>query len=89
MNFKAVDRFRELADGHGCTLPQFAIAWLLNSPAVTSVLSGVTTVEQLEENAFAVDIRLTQDDIKICDEVWEIFRPPRYFYARDMRIRFD
>jgi 1-deoxyxylulose-5-phosphate synthase len=89
MNFQAVDRFKNLADGHGCTLPQFAIAWLLNNPTVTSVLSGLITLEQLKENAAAVDIKLTPEDVKICDEIWAAFRPPRYFYARDMKIRFD
>jgi aryl-alcohol dehydrogenase-like predicted oxidoreductase len=89
MNFKAVDRFKKLAKEHGCTLPQFAMAWILNNKAVTSVLSGLITMEQLKENAASVDIELTPEDIRVCDEVWAVFRPPRYFYARDMRIRFD
>jgi len=89
MNFQAVDRFKKLAAEHGCTMPQFAIAWILNNETITSVLSGLITMEQLTENAAAVDIKLTPEEIKICDEVWSIFRPPRYFYARDMRIRMD
>jgi aryl-alcohol dehydrogenase-like predicted oxidoreductase len=89
MNFKAVDRFQKLAREHGCTLPQFSIAWILNNATVTSVLSGLITTEQLKENVAAVEIKLTDEEIKVCDEVWEMFRPPRYFYARDMRIRFD
>jgi len=89
MNFKAVDEFKKLAKKHGCTLPQFAIAWILNNPTITSVLSGLTTMEQLKENAAAVDIILTDEEIKVCDDVWAWFRPPRYFYARDMRIRRD
>lgn len=89
MNFKAVDQFKKLAEKRGCTLPQFAIAWILSNPTITSVLSGLTTMEQLMENVAAVKIKLTDEEIKVCDEVWEWFRPPRYFYARDMRIRFD
>jgi aryl-alcohol dehydrogenase-like predicted oxidoreductase len=89
MNFKAVNQFSKLAKKRGCTLPQFAIAWILNSPAVTSVLSGLITTEQLKENAASVDITLTPEEVKVCDEVWAWFRPPRYFYARDMRIRSD
>jgi aryl-alcohol dehydrogenase-like predicted oxidoreductase len=87
INFKAVDRFKYLAKEHGCTLPQFAIAWILNCPTVTSVLSGLTTVDQLKENTAAVDIKLTAEELKACDEVWAMFRPPRFFYAKDMRIR--
>jgi aryl-alcohol dehydrogenase (NADP+) len=89
MNFIAVDRFQKLADERGFTLPQFSIAWILNNTTVTSVLSGLTTLDQLKENVVALDIRLTDEEIKACDEVWAMFRPPRYFYARDMRIRFD
>jgi aryl-alcohol dehydrogenase-like predicted oxidoreductase len=89
LNFKAVDKFSKLAKKHGCTLPQFAIAWILNNRAVTSVLSGLTTLAQLKENAAAAEIKLTPEEVKACDEVWAWFRPPRYFYARDMRIRLD
>jgi aryl-alcohol dehydrogenase-like predicted oxidoreductase len=86
-NFRAADEFRKLAQGRGCTLAQFAIAWILNNKAVTSVLSGFTTVEQLRENVAAIDIKLTHEELGVCDEVWSWFRPPRFFYAKDMRIR--
>jgi aryl-alcohol dehydrogenase-like predicted oxidoreductase len=89
INFQAVDRIKKLADERGCTLPQFSIAWILNNAAVTSVLSGLITTEQLKENVAAVEIKLTDEELKACDEVWAMFRPPRYFYARDMRIRLD
>jgi 1-deoxyxylulose-5-phosphate synthase len=82
VNFKAVDRFKELAAGHGCTLPQFALAWLLNCPTVTSVLSGFLNLDQMKENIAAADIKLTPEEIKACDEVWAMFRPARYFYAK-------
>jgi aryl-alcohol dehydrogenase-like predicted oxidoreductase len=89
INFRAVDQFNRLAKKHGCTLPQFAIAWILNNKTITSVLSGLTTMEQLKENVASADITLTPEETQVCDEVWAWFRPPRYFYARDMRIRFD
>jgi aryl-alcohol dehydrogenase-like predicted oxidoreductase len=82
VNFKAIDRFKELAQAHNYTLPQFSIAWLLNSPTLTSVLSGLISMEQLKENVVAADIKLTSEDIKACDEVWSMFRPTRYFYAK-------
>jgi 1-deoxyxylulose-5-phosphate synthase len=86
-NFKAVDRFKELANSHGCTLPQLAIAWTLNCPTVTSVLSGLITVDQLKENIAAVEIKLSPEELQVCDEVWAMFRPPRFFYALDGRFR--
>ncbi|MFC2070333.1 aldo/keto reductase [Chloroflexota bacterium] len=81
-NFKAVDRLKEVASEHGVTLPQFAIGWILNNPTVTSVLSGLTTNEQLKENIGAVDVKITPEETEICDEVWSMFRPYRYPYTR-------
>jgi aryl-alcohol dehydrogenase-like predicted oxidoreductase len=82
MNFKAVDRLKRLAREHGCTLAQFAIAWILSHNTITSVLSGTTVMEQLEENLAATEIELSPEELQVCDEVWQMFRPPRYHYAK-------
>lgn len=81
-NFQAVDRFKKLAGDHGVTLPQFALAWILNNPTVTSVLSGSISPEQLKENTAAIDIKLSPEELQACDDVWNMFRPPRVNYAR-------
>ncbi len=81
-NWEAVDRFRQLAKEHGCTMAQFAIAWISSNKTITSVLSGTTVVAQLEENLAATEIKLSREDLQVCDEVWQMFRPPRYHYAK-------
>ncbi len=81
-NFEAVDRFKQLAAKNGLTMPQFALAWILSNPTITSFLSGVTTIKQLEENIKALDITISQEDKKACDEVWQAFSPPRHMYGR-------
>ena len=45
------------------TVPQVSIAWLLHQPAVASVVVGVRTMEQLEDNLEAVNITLTKKDV--------------------------
>jgi aryl-alcohol dehydrogenase-like predicted oxidoreductase len=82
MNFKAVDRLKQIASERGISLPQFALAWVLNNELVTSALSGTTALDQLEENLAAVDIVLSPEELKACDDVWLMFRPPRYHYAK-------
>ena len=63
-------------------MTQFALAWILSNKTITALLSGTTTLEQLEENLSAIDIQLSQEELKACDEVWyELFRPPRQHYA--------
>ncbi|MEO5721540.1 MAG: aldo/keto reductase [Chthoniobacterales bacterium] len=48
-------QLNELAKGRGQTLPQMAIAWTLRAPEVTSALIGASDIDQLEENAKALD----------------------------------
>jgi voltage-dependent potassium channel beta subunit len=40
----------------GCTLSQFAIAWCLKNPHVSSVITGASRVAQVQENMKAVDV---------------------------------
>lgn len=44
-----------LARRRGQSLAQMALAWCLNDPRVTSVIMGVSRLEQLEENLAALD----------------------------------
>jgi aryl-alcohol dehydrogenase-like predicted oxidoreductase len=81
-NFEAVEKLKQVAKEHGCSLPQFAIAWILSNETITSVLSGTTALEQLEENLAATEIELSPEELQVCDDVWQMFRPPRYHYAK-------
>lgn len=47
-----------------------ALAWLLHNPAVTSVISGPRTVEQLHENVKALDVELSHETLTKLDRIW-------------------
>jgi aryl-alcohol dehydrogenase (NADP+) len=81
-NFEAIGRFRKAADEHGCTMPQFALAWVLANPTVTSAICGVSSVEQLNENLRATALELSDDQRAVCDGVWQQLRPRRFTYGR-------
>ncbi|HAX25104.1 MAG TPA: aldo/keto reductase [Chloroflexi bacterium] len=49
-----VAALREFAARYDRTVGDLAVAWLLNQPAVSSVITGVTSPEQVETNARAV-----------------------------------
>jgi aryl-alcohol dehydrogenase-like predicted oxidoreductase len=49
----AVQQLKPLAQEAGCTLTQFALAWVLREPNVASAIVGASRPEQLEENAGA------------------------------------
>jgi len=50
-----VEKLNEIAKGRGQSLAQMAIAWLLKSPAITSVLVGVSKASQLHDNVNSLD----------------------------------
>jgi len=81
-NFEAVARLKQLAEGHGRSLTQFALAWSLSNETVTSAICGATLLGQLEENLGAAEVELSQDELTACDEVWQQLRPPRFLYGR-------
>jgi len=72
-NFILLDKMDEIAASHQATLAQIALAWLLAKPIVTSPIIGATTLEQLDENLGALDVKLTNDEKKVLDELtaWE------------------
>jgi len=47
-----------------------ALAWVLNNPVVTSPIVGPRTIQQLEENVNALEIKLTEETLKKLDEIW-------------------
>ncbi|MEI3851552.1 MULTISPECIES: aldo/keto reductase [Ensifer] len=65
--FKLVERMRAIADHHGASVAQVAIAWLLSKKAVTSVLLGASKPHQLKDNLGSADLVLTQAEISALD----------------------
>ncbi len=55
-----VNRLEEMAEGHGKTLVQAAIAWTLQAPGITAPICGARRPAQLEENLGGVGWQLTE-----------------------------
>ncbi|SDG35326.1 Predicted oxidoreductase [Pseudonocardia oroxyli] len=68
----AVDALAALADEIGVPLAQLAVAWSANHPAVSSVIVGVRSVEQLEGLLPAMEVTL---DDGVLDRIDEIVSP--------------
>lgn len=64
-----VDAVRAVADDRGVTMPQVALAWLADRPAVSSVILGARTVEQLDDNLGAAGLHLTAEETARLDAV--------------------
>ena len=61
-NFRVVDAAREVAEAHGATVPQVAIAWMLGVEGITAPIVGPRTAEHLEDLLGAVDLELSDDE---------------------------
>jgi len=64
-----VDQLGQLADEAGITLVHMSLAFLLAQPVVTAPLIGPRTLDQLETQLGAVDVRLSQDVLDRIDEI--------------------
>jgi aryl-alcohol dehydrogenase-like predicted oxidoreductase len=53
----------------GCTPSQFALAWVLANPIITSVIVGPRTLEQYEDNAGCLTVEFTSDDEAFVDSL--------------------
>ena len=59
----------DIARARGATMAQVALAWVAAQPAVTSVILGARTRQQLAENLGAATLQLTADEIAALDAV--------------------
>jgi len=74
--WKILDAVAPIAKAHDCSPARISLAWLLTRPVVTSVIIGAKRVSQLQDNLAAVELKLTEDEIKRLDEVSAL--PPEY-----------
>ncbi len=63
--WNVLDAVADIADRHRVSSSQVALAWLGAQPAVTSVILGARTVEQLRDNLAAVDLDLDPEELSL------------------------
>jgi aryl-alcohol dehydrogenase-like predicted oxidoreductase len=66
--WRVIDAVRQVAEGRGVSMSQVALAWVADRPAVTSVILGARTVEQLEDNLGAADLHLSEKETELLTE---------------------
>ncbi|MGH8971550.1 MAG: aldo/keto reductase, partial [Actinomycetes bacterium] len=66
-NLGLVDRVRDIAEEKGVTPSQLALAWVLHQGADVVPIPGTKRTRYLEENAAAVDVTLTPEDLSRID----------------------
>ena len=71
--YDTVDVLVEIGESRNVSAAQVALAWLLTRPAVTSLVIGARTGEQLADNLAAAELELTDDEV---DRLEQVSRPP-------------
>ena len=74
--FDCVDVMRPMAEQRDVSVARIALAWLLTQPAVSTVIIGAKTVEQLNDNLAATRIELSTEELATLNEASKL--PPEY-----------
>ncbi len=65
----AVEEYLKLAEAHGCSLAEFAHAWLIQRPGVTAAIIGPRTEEHLASALKSLEVELTPEELAKVDEI--------------------
>ena len=82
-NWRILDVMNDIVQDYSFTHSQIALAWLLTRPGVSSIIAGVRTLRQLEDNLGALEVELPQDEINRLDEVSAVEEGYPYRFIRD------
>ncbi|HEY8423634.1 MAG TPA: aldo/keto reductase [Clostridia bacterium] len=69
-NIEKIKQLKSIAQKRNQSLAQMAIAWLLNTGNVTSVLIGASRFSQIAENVAALDnLRFDKEELELIDKI--------------------
>jgi diketogulonate reductase-like aldo/keto reductase len=85
IGYRVVETLKEVAARHGASPARVALSWVLGRPAVSSVIVAARKVEQLEDNISAVDLRLSDKEVRLLDAASD----PGVPYPKWMVLQLD
>ncbi len=68
-NIEKVKKLSEIASELEITMSQLALAWVLRKDVISSAITGATSVDQLQENIAASDIRLSKEVLEQIESI--------------------
>jgi aryl-alcohol dehydrogenase-like predicted oxidoreductase len=79
--WEVLDALRDIAEQRAASIAQIALAWVADRPAVSSVILGARTLEQLTDNLGAADLVLSTEETETLTKVSDP-EPADYPYGR-------
>jgi aryl-alcohol dehydrogenase-like predicted oxidoreductase len=58
-----------IAQAHGASVSQVALAWMLANPLISSPIIGPNKMEQLADNLGALDVALAEEELQTLNKV--------------------
>ncbi len=87
--YDIIDVMIEIGKAHGVSAARVALAYLLNKPAVTSIIIGAKRKEQLLDNIAATQLTLTEEEMLRLDQVSALTPEyPAWMLERQIQSRF-
>ena len=68
-NFETLQKLQSFAESAGHNMLELAIGWLASQPHVSSVISGATKPEQVEQNVAAAEWKLNAEEMAKVNEI--------------------
>jgi 1-deoxyxylulose-5-phosphate synthase len=73
-----INAVQRLAEARGVSMAQVALAWVLRNPLVSAPIIGATKPHHLTEAVEALDLELTDDEVRELEEPYRQFGPSWY-----------
>ena len=83
-NLELVEKIKDLANEKGVTAAQLALAWVLAQGEDVVPIPGTKHVKYVEENAAAVDIKFSDDELKQIDKIFPVNAAAGARYQEEM-----
>jgi len=70
LDLEIISRVEGIAEEHGTTMAEVALAWVYSKEAICCPIIGASSVNQLEKNVKALDLQLSPDEIGTLDDLY-------------------
>lgn len=85
LGYRVIDALKKVAVRHDASLARVALAWTLKRPAISSVIIAARKLEHLEDNISAVELMLSEEDVRLLDAASDPGTP----YPKWMVLQLD
>lgn len=71
---RLLDEIKPIAEKHNVSLGQLVLRWTIERPGITVALAGARNAAQAVQNAEAININLTEEDLKAINDLVNAFK---------------